>query len=400
MVPLALWMLLGNEITKQLAFPLAYLFFAVPMGEFLIPKLQDITALITVDALRLTGVPVFLEGRYLTIPSGSFQVAEACSGIRYLIASLALGTLYAYFTYQSIYRRIAFITLAIIVPIIANGIRAYGIVMLADISDYKLAVGVDHIIYGWLFFGLVMMFLFWLGALFREKKITGIDDARKVVNKPRAIVSRLKLASITTVIIFLLLLGPMMAYFFDIQQTDKSITVHLPDHIGGWVRDDSFVSRDWFSPYAGATVNSEALYKQGASRIYLYISAFASQRQGNELIRINRKPFNVKKLRLVRYTPPDISALHGKLFQANRYYLSDGQNYIELWQWYLVNGKKIARPLMAKISELWARIVGGSAASYSISFAIVSGDNSPDADARMKNFYLGLQKQSGFISGW
>ena len=78
-------------MVRRILFPLAYLLFAVPLGDFLVGPLQDVTAVFTVWALQLTGIPVYLEGRFFYIPTGAFEVAEACSGIRYLIASLALG---------------------------------------------------------------------------------------------------------------------------------------------------------------------------------------------------------------------------------------------------------------------------------------------------------------------
>ena len=66
------------------------------------------------------------------------------------------------------WRRLVFIALSIIVPIIANGIRAYLIVMIGHLSNNRLATGVDHVIYGWVFFGFVMMLLFWIGSQWRE----------------------------------------------------------------------------------------------------------------------------------------------------------------------------------------------------------------------------------------
>jgi exosortase/archaeosortase family protein len=89
--------------------------------------------------------------------------------VRYLIASLALGTLYAYLTYASIWRRLTFIACSAIVPIFANGLRAYIIVMLGHLSDMKLAAGVDHLIYGWVFFGIVIFIMFWIGGYFSDR---------------------------------------------------------------------------------------------------------------------------------------------------------------------------------------------------------------------------------------
>ena len=95
-------------------------------------------------------------------------MVEACSGVRYLIASVMVGTLFAYLTYQSLARRIAFVAVSFLVPVLANWLRAYMIVMLGHLSGNKLAVGVDHLIYGWVFFGVVMLLMFWIGARWRE----------------------------------------------------------------------------------------------------------------------------------------------------------------------------------------------------------------------------------------
>jgi exosortase A len=160
MIPVAICAIMGFRFTWAIAFPLAYLFFAVPVGESLIPPLIDFTANFTVSALQMTGIPVYREGNFFSIPSGNWSVVEACSGLRYLIASVTLGTLYAYLTYISWVKRLIFIIFSIIVPILANGLRAYLIVMTGHLSDMKLAVGVDHLIYGWVFFGFVMLLLF------------------------------------------------------------------------------------------------------------------------------------------------------------------------------------------------------------------------------------------------
>jgi len=144
--------LLGWQVARKLAFPLGFLVFAVPLGEFLIPLLMDWTARFTVLGLRLSGVPVYQDGLEFVIPSGNWSVVEACSGIRYLIASLMAGTLFAYLNFHSLKRRLAFIAVSAVVPIVANWVRAYLIVMIGHLSGNRLATGVDHLIYGWLFF--------------------------------------------------------------------------------------------------------------------------------------------------------------------------------------------------------------------------------------------------------
>src|SRR6266496_3021422 len=168
MIQAAIITVLGTGVARALAFPLAFLLFAIPAGEILVPVLMDWTADFTVNALRWSGVPVYREANHLTIPSGRWSIVEACSGIRYIIASFMVGTLYAAIAYRSTRRRVMFIAASIVVPIVANWVRAYMIVMIGHLSNNRYAVGVDHLIYGWIFFGVVMVLLFWVGSFWQE----------------------------------------------------------------------------------------------------------------------------------------------------------------------------------------------------------------------------------------
>lgn len=174
MVVLLVPLVFGYQATRFLLFPLAFLFFCVPVGEFAMPKLMEWTADFTVKALRLSGIPVYREGLQFVIPSGNWSVVEACSGVRYLIASLTVGTLFAYLNYKSTSRRLAFVVVSALVPILANWLRAYLIVMLGHLSGNKLAAGVDHLIYGWVFFGVVILLMFMIGAKWADMPADGL----------------------------------------------------------------------------------------------------------------------------------------------------------------------------------------------------------------------------------
>ncbi|MDE2615048.1 MAG: exosortase A, partial [Burkholderiales bacterium] len=168
MLVLTVPLVFGTAVTRVLMFPLAFLFFCVPVGEFLTPVMIDRTADFTVAAIRASGIPVYREGNQFVIPSGNWSVVEACSGVRYLIASFMVGTLFAYLNFRSLRRRLAFVAVALVVPVVANWLRAYMIVMLGHLSGNRLAVGADHLVYGWVFFGIVILAMFMIGARFAE----------------------------------------------------------------------------------------------------------------------------------------------------------------------------------------------------------------------------------------
>lgn len=168
MFPIIALAVLGRRLAWSLAFPLLFLLFAVPFGEIFIAPLIEFTADFTVWAVQATGIPVLRNGTRFELPTGSWSVVEACSGVRYLISSVTIGCLYAYLTYRSSTRRLVFVLMSIVMPILANGLRAYMIVMIGHFSNMELATGVDHLIYGWIFFGLVMFLMFWVGSYWRQ----------------------------------------------------------------------------------------------------------------------------------------------------------------------------------------------------------------------------------------
>ena len=87
--------LLGRAVARGLLFPLVYTLFLVPFGDSLVPPLQTLTARISMALLGLAGVPAHIEGVFITIPNGWFEVAEACSGISFVSAMCALAALVA-----------------------------------------------------------------------------------------------------------------------------------------------------------------------------------------------------------------------------------------------------------------------------------------------------------------
>lgn len=159
---------LGWRFWSAVSGPLLYLFFLVPFGEFLVPRLQDVTAVFIAFGLGLTSIPAYIDGYTIEIPEGTFYVAEACAGLRFLIASIAFGVLYALMMYRTLPRRLIFIAVSIIVPIIANGFRALGIVVLGHVLGSAEAAAADHILYGWIFFSIVILLLTIVGLPFRQ----------------------------------------------------------------------------------------------------------------------------------------------------------------------------------------------------------------------------------------
>ncbi len=160
---------LGRGVTAALLFPLAYAIFLVPAGDALVPPLQTITAWMCLGLLDLIHVPATLDGVFLSTPGGWFKVAEACSGAKFLIAMIALGVLVAHLGFRSWWRRAGFMVVCVVVPILANGARAFGTIWVAQYRGPKAADGFDHVVYGWFFFAAVIALVMALSWRFFDR---------------------------------------------------------------------------------------------------------------------------------------------------------------------------------------------------------------------------------------
>lgn len=147
---------LGLRASLLLALPLGFASFLVPFGDEIVPPLQFITADIAIALTHWSGVPATINGIYIDTPAGLFIVAEACSGVKFLIAMVTLGVLVAFTRFASWGKRAAFLAACIVVPILANGVRAWATIYIAQYIGAEKAGGFDHIVYGWVFFAIVV----------------------------------------------------------------------------------------------------------------------------------------------------------------------------------------------------------------------------------------------------
>ena len=359
MIPLLVWSILGNQVVRALAFPLFFLLFAVPFGEVLVPPLMEYTADVTVAALRLTGIPVLREGQFFAIPSGSWSVVEACAGLRYLIASVTLGFLYAYLTYRSLLRRAIFVALSIVVPIVANWLRAYMIVMIGHLTEMRYAVGVDHLIYGWLFFGFVMLILFWIGSFWREDVHPDAAAPRSVAlaRRGKSALGAIMAATIAAAVV--VFVWPVTASRLAGTAPFPPPALQAPPPAGGWQpladRLTEWAPR-FFNP--GARINQT--YAENARRVGLYIGFYRNQRRGAELITSqntlvsgdDRAWRNIGETRRTLISNSEkVSFIEAKLRSPTTHLL--------VWRWYWVDGVYTVNPYWAKLLQAKSKLFGG-----------------------------------------
>ena len=388
----------GWQITSRVLFPLFFLFFAVPFGNFLIPYLQDLTARFVVAALRVTGMPVYRDALYLHIPTGSFFVAEACAGIRFLISTIVLGALIAHVAFATWWRRVLVLAVAATLPVLANTVRVYGIVMIAHVSNHQLAVDADHLVYGWVFFALVTLSFLAISMAFREREAfpervafrqTGAAKDLFRLAAPRLkgpargnAAGTLRLASAAAAAILLAAAAPL--YSHAVTRGDRAAPLAWQFDTGAWTL--AAASPDWRPQFRGADEEILRTYDtKGGTSVDVYLAVYGSQRHGKEII--NEMNSFADGQRWTTVGGGSVPAVVGNESVSIRYarLTSPGSRRL-VWYWYWIDGKLTADPILAKLYEARAKLRGGSGAAAVVAVAADYQDQEAAAERILADF--------------
>lgn len=377
------WFYAGDKTSKKLLFPLLFLYFMVPAGDSLLPYLMEFTADFTVAMLRLTGLSVYRENLHFTLTSGNWSVIEACSGLRYLIASITLGTIYAYITYTKTYKRAIFILFSIFTPIIANGLRAYMIVMIGHLSSMKLATGVDHLVYGALFFALIIFIMFYVGSFWADKpEEENIDPSAATKLATHYTIKQNSLIGLTLLIS--LGIWPLLNQYL---QSHYHAQTNLPEwsvltQNNAW---QEIPTPNWeWQPELNNTANQSTRYfKKDNIILGLYQANFGDENQESELVnsgnklisKEQREKWHVIQQNTYKSDALNITANISKIRNAQT-----EQNIIT-YQWYKIGNHQTNNDYLAKLYQLFKRLtLNTDAEIYTVLFLMTPKETTIDFD--------------------
>ena len=386
---------LGMSVARTLMFPLGFLFFAVPFGEFMTPTLVSFTADFAVAAVRFSGVPVLREGDHFSIPSGSWAVVEECSGIRYLMASAMVGALFAYLNYRAYGRRWAFVAVSLVVPIVANWLRAYMIVMIGHLSGNRLATGVDHIIYGWVFFGIVITLMFMIGARWADSVEPERHPPRQSLAGPATSASQwLAAAALAVVATAGLQLGLQSWLNRSAVTTNASAQPQWPPTLApGWVAEPA--GKQVFSPrFVGPGSEPQQVYRgPDGALVWAYLAHYPQQDEAHRLVssvnvvvRSTDDVWNLARRQEGAVSDvPGLPAVMGYDITPNAGASHMGLPRLRAWRFYRIDGQTTHSDVRAKGLQAWQQLRGhGSAGSAVLLYTQADSDQA--ADSRLAAF--------------
>ncbi len=368
MIPVMLMTMFGFRVLAAISFPVAYLIFAVPTGEFLLPPLIEFTTNGTVFLLQLTGIPAFQDGRFLTTPTGNFNVEDACSGLRYLIGATAIGVLFAYFFLQSWVKRIVFLCVVIFLTIFANVFRAYLIVVIAHLSDMRLAVGVDHFIYGWVLFGVLLAVIFLIGLRYSDSSGELPLPAERSLRFAKTVSLHWKrFASVGVACIAVLFAGPLTLRALPAMSSVVSSGIGLPGQIDDAVFVMDYQRLPWLEADPGP-MERHSEYRVGPGRFFVQVLLGSPAMEGRDASSF-RNRFGASEFRVIADDRVTLE-IDGKDVSVNQLRLRRSGRDVLVNYWFVVGDLVTANSVVAKFAEVWQILSGGEGRTALVSLAI------------------------------
>ena len=360
---------LGGAVYRRLLAPFLYLYFLVPSGEFLVPSLQGFTAQFAVIGLQLLGIPVFSDGVFIEVPAGRFEVAEACAGLRFLIAAVAFGVFYATEIYESRWRRIVFIGLSVIVPIIANGFRALGLIAAAEAFGNAAAIEADHITYGWIFFSIVLVALIFLGRTFSDRN--DAVAARTVEDKNTTPARNRSLAVAGVIALAMAALGPAAGAVLDGSIAAVALPASAPGVSPPWQRVAE--AGDWRPLVISADREFADSFSSGTARVNRFVALYPYRGRDSDLIHSENRIADGERWAIVSRKRA-VAHLSGKDIALNGAEIASGARRQIVWWFYIVDGTVAASLSDVKLHQAHAYLTRNACPAALIAVATDSGD--------------------------
>ncbi len=365
-LPLAIALCIGVRVALTIAYPLFFFVFAIPTGDQLIPFLQDIAAEWSVFLLKLTGVPVFRNGLYIDIPHGRFLVAEACSGISFTIVSVVFGSLYAHLNYTKLWKKSVFWVVALLVPMVANIFRVYGIILVAHLTDMEHAVGTDHLIYGWFFYCIVLFLLILVGEFGREnislQPSESSTDSRQKTSSDW-ILSTFKLP--LAIILFFLAAQQIYILAFGVEKSaDYQATLAF-----SWIQSYDNKPPNWQPRILNPDAELAGYLQEGDQKIDVYLAWYSGRTEG-ELISALNRDYDIEKWNILSRKSIGSDSITGP-FSGSVITTPGGQKRVVL-SYFLLENFQSSSKLQIKLKQTFDALMGkpkaGGYVAYSLSF--------------------------------
>jgi EpsI family protein len=335
----------GVEALSVLIWPTLYLYCALPQWWIINSTLQSFTSRVVSALVEITRLPAYVEGNFIHVPAGIFEIASGCSGLNYLVASLSLAGFFALMHLTKWRRRLYLLGVAAALALLSNLLRVYLLIVIGIVTDMQhYLIRVEHLYFGWVLFLFAMVPMLWLARRLEAAEIAERQPlpAECVVVPAPSVAPSVLLGAVVAAVIVLI---PCFAF---VPEADAEVVIaDLPRSVSEWTQTPS-PARQWRPVFVNAD-EQRADYSMQSQRVEVYRGFYSHQTSDRRVVRADND-FGGAGWRQAEQRTVDASGTGFAPVQESRGYLYDEERLI--WSWYVVAGKPANTKLQAKLREI------------------------------------------------
>ncbi|MFQ5686365.1 MAG: exosortase C-terminal domain/associated protein EpsI [Candidatus Scalindua sp.] len=375
----------GIRNCKKFLFPLGFLYFAIPIWDYLNSGLLSLTVSVTGFVIRASGLTALIEGDTITLPAGRILVAGGCSGLSYFIVCMALSILASHLFIKTTNSKYLLIGAGMITALLVNWIRVYSIVAIGYYTNMESKLIYDHELYGWL------LFLFFFSPIFISSYRSN-SSGRLVEHKIKDGVYN----NVDNNHKIRYYIGWFLAFLFSIMLPHYLSTVDLVPGTNNFQKISiDFQNNDWHElpthnkdiyifSHSSLKPDKLLLYNLINTNEEVALAVALYQRDNNrkDFLPYNAALFDPDKWFLTKSDNISIKTKKETIKVRNieiRQYIGNVKRMI--WYWYVIGGEYYNNKYLAKLSELYALLQGRGDAE----FIYIQSDCNSECDIVNKN---------------
>ncbi len=394
----------GRQVFWLTLIPVAFLLFMIPPPYWAITvlsqKFQFWSSQLGVFMIERFGVPVYLSGNIIDLGDYQLQVAEACSGLRYLFPFLSLGFLAAYLFKAPLWQKALVFLSTIPITILMNSFRIALTGVLVQKYGASHAEGLVHFFEGWVVFVLCMIMLFAVIALFSRlsgnKEYGGLLALPEIAAKPAQEKWNTSTFTRNGLIVATILFAAGAYVHFGISNIlrvpDRADLDGLPYELTGWTSDKQEVDKETLEVLGADDYLITNLTSPNSESFNLYVAYLNMQRHGHSW-HSPRQCIPGGGWQITNHDIIPRTALDGREVAYNRIIIENRGSRQLLYYWYDQRGRKVANEFVMKALLVFdaVRLRRTDGAMIRIMTPIATGEPVSEADARLLGFMNELE---------
>ncbi|MDR3416937.1 MAG: VPLPA-CTERM-specific exosortase XrtD [Nevskia sp.] len=394
--------LAGWQVVRLLAMPLLLLLFMVPLPQFLLQdfsaKLQLISSQFGVVLIRLLGISVFLEGNVIDLGAYKLEVAQACSGLRYLFPLMTIGLILAYFYQGAAWKRTVVFLSSIPITILMNSFRVGVIGVLVEFWGPRMAQGFIHDAEGWVVFmaslGVLVLEIRLLARVGGDRRpwreVLGLGFPEPLPASTGRIEHPLPRPLVASALLLALLAGVIALLPERAQAAPaRSAFAGFPDQLGPWQGQRRGMEREYLDALKLDDYLLADYARPGMTPVNFYVAWYNSQAAG-ESVHSPRSCIPGGGWRITEFGQRDLAPLqvYGKPLRVNRAVIEYGTQRQLVYYLFMQRGRVLTNEYLVKWYLFQDSIQRHRSDGALVRFVLPlkAGQSPDDGDAELRDF--------------